>query len=152
MTIVRLTEIPGLDYADISYSITLDAIWTDFEPNFGIVNACLPVLQPVFTKLSNVFIFHFSDLQRSSWRFWSARTPGVGTGSGDCKTKVYRPVDIDVYPLTDLNGTLNSVSGPDGSRDADSVYDQKLPLSHVDKITVKKAWDVSRQQGKNLQR
>ena len=49
---LRLVEIIRLDSKDLSYGVVLDSIWTFLEPSLGIVNACLPVSQPVLTQIS----------------------------------------------------------------------------------------------------
>ena len=51
-TIMRIIALIQLD-ADISYSIVSAKIWSSLEPCLGIVNACLPVLQPAVAKFSS---------------------------------------------------------------------------------------------------
>lgn len=44
-----------LDLTDASFTVTGDGIWSTLEPCLGIVNACLPLFQPLGQKVSGVF-------------------------------------------------------------------------------------------------
>jgi hypothetical protein len=48
----RIASIAHLDFADFTFSLVDDGIFSALEPCLGIVNACLPVMQPVFAKFS----------------------------------------------------------------------------------------------------
>ncbi|KAK0515948.1 hypothetical protein JMJ35_001982 [Cladonia borealis] len=52
ISIVRIDAINRLNYSDITYSVVLDSICTALEPTLGVINACLPLLQPVVSKCS----------------------------------------------------------------------------------------------------
>lgn len=57
ITGLRIESVLQLDLADVSYTVTADGIWSTLEPCLGIVNACLPLYQPLGQKVSRVFIW-----------------------------------------------------------------------------------------------
>lgn len=51
ISLVRVIYVRTLDLTDFMYSSANLFSWSMLEPTLGIVNACLPVMQPVFQKL-----------------------------------------------------------------------------------------------------
>lgn len=69
VTAFRIYAIARLDLSDFSYSMVSANIWSTLEPCLGIVNACLPILQPALARtvgLSNFEWTHRSALTISS--------------------------------------------------------------------------------------
>jgi hypothetical protein len=56
MSIARIYAIATMDFNDFSYTVVSDGIFSALEPCLGVVNTCLPVLQPVALKISQRFI------------------------------------------------------------------------------------------------
>lgn len=109
-----------LNFLDITYSITPMALWTGLEPTLGVINACLPVIQPVVQTVLNSSLFSRSASgSRSSKtsKLWSLsnsskarRRKDLSGGGGDEGT--FHRVDDPSYPLTENVGTLTHISGP----------------------------------------
>ncbi|PVI02061.1 hypothetical protein DM02DRAFT_627119 [Periconia macrospinosa] len=57
LSIVRVVAIAKLEFEDVMYNIVLCNIMTALEPTLGVINACLPLLQPVVTRLGNSKVF-----------------------------------------------------------------------------------------------
>ena len=76
LSAVRIHAIVTLDYTDFSYSVVPDGVYSVLEPCLGVVNASLPVLQPVVQKLSHSRIFSLR------------RTTGVSSTSTPRKKRI----------------------------------------------------------------
>ncbi|EPE34577.1 hypothetical protein GLAREA_10271 [Glarea lozoyensis ATCC 20868] len=61
ITILRAASNQQFDYNDIPYSAAMDALWTGLEPTLSIINACLTILQPLFTTFSTSIKSSFSS-------------------------------------------------------------------------------------------
>lgn len=121
VTILRLVVIQRLDYEDLSYYTIMDSMLIALEPTLGIINAFSPILQPVISKYSKKSIFRWYRLGTSNrfiskGRLWPFTSSKSAANSGDFEAKHFRSVDGEVYPLTDLNATCDSISGPGGDR------------------------------------
>lgn len=132
ISIVRIFAIKRLLLsADVTYHGVLDDITTALEPTLGVINACLPVLQPVVSKLSAT-----TSLVWSMWRSSGASTSherlrNKGTTSehtNDPKPTKFHRLPADLYPLTDITATHSDCTGPgnqtDSNRDGDSIDDE----------------------------
>jgi hypothetical protein len=74
VSLLRVVYIANMDIADFSYAATDLAIWSFLEPSLGIVNASLPVLRPVGSRILNSSALEWA---RSSLRS-SKSTAGTG--------------------------------------------------------------------------
>jgi hypothetical protein len=140
ISIIRIVTIKRLDLnSDVTYDIVLNNISTSLEPTLGVINACLPVLQPVVSKFSGSMFF-----------LWSKRTLGGGTSRGrlvskrslfepsdDFDSRRLRRIPGDLYPLTDVIATKSDCSGAGprtaAGKDTDSSNDE---LEHHSGIKV----------------
>ena len=129
ISIVRVISIHRLDYQDVTYSLVLDNICTSLEPTLGVINACLPILQPVVSKVCGSTVFAWSKNWKSSGgssrgRLW---LKGSHEPSGHSNTDRFRQPPGDLYPLTNLTGTESHISGPGrraaSDKDTDSIYE-----------------------------
>lgn len=57
LSAVRIKSIVDLDLLDFSYSVVPDGVYSVLEPCLGVINASLPVLQPVTEKLATSRLF-----------------------------------------------------------------------------------------------
>jgi len=57
LSAIRIHAIATLDYLDFSYSVVPDGVYSVLEPCLGVINASLPVLQPIAEKISHSRIF-----------------------------------------------------------------------------------------------
>ena len=107
------------------------------ESTLGIINACLPILQPVVSKCSGSTMFSWSKLKLSVGtlrrRPKSKEThsePSDGPQSGK-----YHRMPADIYPLTDVTATQIHYSGPDNTttsdNDAESFIDELAQHSGI---------------------
>ena len=48
---LRIATVNSLRKGDIDYLTGFDALWASLEPDLGIILACVPVMQPVQSKL-----------------------------------------------------------------------------------------------------
>lgn len=51
---LRLTAIRRLDFTNFTYTAAQVEIWSILEPYLGIINACIPVVQPALRRLFRV--------------------------------------------------------------------------------------------------
>ena len=132
ISIVRIVATKRLSLnADVTYDNVTDDITTALEPTLGVINACLPVLQPVLSKLSGT-----TSLVWSKWRASGAGTSherlrNKGTTSeriDDLEPRKFHRLPADIYPLTDVTATQSDCTGPgnqmDSNRDGDSTEDE----------------------------
>ena len=135
----------------------MDALWSALEPTLSIVNACLPILQPVFMVVSTKLKSTFSSSRTKSAtdeRSWNI-TPQEQDRKfpGNSRTKFERIYD-HLYPLSQKTsdsmyavGTENEIEGRglrEGS-DIELAELEELQDMHVKQtsIAVKKEWKVS---------
>lgn len=99
----RIKSIADLEFTDFTFSLINDGIWSALEPFLGIVNACLPILQPVIAKVGETTLF--SRTRGSS----KASNSKVSTDQNSTKllhpdesdTKHFHRLYNHVYPLED---------------------------------------------------
>lgn len=131
ISIVRIFALKRLLLnADVTYHDVLDDITTALEPTLGVINACLPVLQPVLSKFSGT-----ASLVWSMWRSSAAGTSHEGLRNKgmtsehttDPRPRKFHRLPADLYPLTDVTVTQSDCTGPgnqtDSNRDGDSIDD-----------------------------
>ena len=130
VSIIRIVAIKQLNLnSDVSYDAVLDTICSALEPTLGVVNACLPILQPVASKISDATILAWSKLKSSG----GTSRGGLGSQESSVETTVkpksrtLRRIPGDLYPLTDVTATQSPCSGPGrGSAldtEAEALYD-----------------------------
>ncbi|KAM3088073.1 hypothetical protein ACMFMG_002131 [Clarireedia jacksonii] len=144
-----------LDFNDISYDITYNVVltftFTLLEPTLGIINACLPMLQPVVTKVSRIELFSCGR-GKSSSRGSITWTRSRSGRHEDAKPKNFMRMHHvhGEYSLTDLLDTQQDITGTrtDGNVvvttsqiTINSVGESPAAKEH---IQVKKQWDVQR--------
>ena len=137
ISIVRIDAINRLDYSDITYSVVLDSICTGLEPTLGVINACLPLLQPVVSKCSGSTLFSWSRLRSSvgtSQRRLKPKETPCKPSDGPQSGKFHR-MPADLYLLTDVTATKIHFSGPSNpttsDNDADSFIDDLAEHSGI---------------------
>jgi hypothetical protein len=117
ITIIRIRVLTTVDFLDLPYSMIWAAFWSVTEPALANLNACVPMLRPIF-KAAFPTLF-------ASRKIYSTQ-PESG-GSGD-KNKAFRRMndvdsDLQLTNLAQLEepvGTsreVRSVHGDDGSQD-----------------------------------
>ena len=137
ISIIRIDAINRLNYSDITYSVVLDSIFTALEPTLGVINACLPLLQPVVSKCSSSTMFSWSRLRSSvgtSRRGLKPKETPCEPSDGPQSGKFHR-MPADLYPLTDVTATQIHFSGPSNpttsDNDADSFIDELAQHSGI---------------------
>lgn len=88
VTALRIYSIARLDFTDVSYNMVSANIWSSLEPCLGIVNACLPVLQPALAKTFGFDALEWTQRPKlttssakapaSPWSFWSSMVNTAG--------------------------------------------------------------------------
>lgn len=115
VSIIRIVSIKQVNLnSDFPYDGVLDTICSALEPTLGVVNACLPILQPAASKISDSTMLAWSKLRSSSG------TSRGGLGSQETpsepsvkpKSRSFRRIPGDLYPLTDVTATQSHCSGP----------------------------------------
>ena len=131
ISIIRVVSIKRLSLsADVTYHLVLDNICSSLEPTLGVMNACLPVLQPVISKFSGSTMLVWSKLRPSAGtsreRLGSKGTPFEP--SNDSKSRRFHRIPGDLYPLTDVTATQSHYIGPDHqtglNEDANYLHDE----------------------------
>lgn len=94
-----------LDNKDIAYTSAIDWIWSVLEGDLGIICACLPVMQPVWSTMQS----HFSRLAGSK-----EATPQRSLRSVSRKNpheqEAKRQVEDQLYPLSTYAGDDSDTS------------------------------------------
>lgn len=105
-TIIRIVAVvkfnkPG-GKEDFTYRVIDNALWSFVEPSLGIINACLPIIPPVFQKipLSNLL----SSIRRPVKQMRG--TPDIfKPGNSKPEIQKFPPSQDDVYHLTSIQTT-----------------------------------------------
>ena len=114
VSIIRIVAIKRLNLdSDVSYDAVLDSFVSSLEPTLGVINACLPILQPVISKISDGTNLAWSKLTSSD------NTPREGSRYQGTplepliksKSQRFRRLPADLYPLTDITATQSYTSG-----------------------------------------
>lgn len=137
LSIVRIDANNRLNYSDITYSAVLNRTCSALEPTLGVINACLPILQPVVSKCCGSTMFSWSR-SRLSVGTSSRRLKAKGTPcepSGGPQSGRFHRMPADLYPLTDVTTTQIHCSGPGNAatsdNDADSFIDELAQHSGI---------------------
>lgn len=110
MVIIRL------DYEDLSYSVELDGIWTFLEPALGIINACLPVLQPVLSRFLNFSILKWAkNVSTGKTALRQRPSPSSPLEEKANDSRKFKRLDEHLYPLTNMSTTQMQVTTGRGS-------------------------------------
>ncbi len=106
ISVIRIVAIKRLNVkGDVTYDGLLDDICTALEPTLGVINACLPILQPVVSKISGSTSLAWSRL-RSSGGTSRARLRPKGTPiepSADSQSGRFHRLPADLYPLSNIS-------------------------------------------------
>ena len=139
ITILRIRALYDLDLNDITYSIAPMGLFTLLEPTLGIINACLPVIQPILHKClqSRVFSRGQSATKHSHT---SLEAQNTQEGGGGHKAKKFHRLDDHTYPLAETYGNFNEVATPENDTDLEERDVGSLNLERS--IFVERRWDV----------
>lgn len=124
ISVVRIIAIKQVgSKTDVTYESVLDNICTALEPTLGVINACLPILQPVLSKLSGNTKLAWSKLTSTKGpsREKFAAQGALFEQSKDSRSRKFHQLSGDLYPLTDVMATQNYASGPGQQEDGDSA-------------------------------
>lgn len=106
---VRCYSIANLQLSDLTYNVILDNITTCLEPTLGIINACLPILQPVASKASSSISFTWiKSLKTSSTPLKALRSSNLKRDSSRGHT--HRNDAGEFHELSESCENLNDVS------------------------------------------
>jgi hypothetical protein len=149
ITILRLVELARFDLANLTYELSKVALWTGLEPMLGIINACLPVIQPVLKKVVESKIFSRSSRGAKSSKYWnSSSSKGRKSNPGDINS--FHRLEDPAYPLRALRdgiGTQTQISGP-ANRSFSTSDDVEAQIDGIDlksprtTINVRRDWEV----------
>lgn len=147
VSIVRLVALYQINNSDLTWSNEPPALWTFIEPALSIINACLPVTQPVADKAFKFFGVKGSCSTNRSWNESLAAKQPSALRYGNCEARNFTRLDDYIYPLTEGTGTYNHITGP-GKETAHS-YELEEPESAYGRdsaalgINVRKDWEVN---------
>lgn len=150
LSAVRIHAIATLDYEDFSYSVVPDGIYSVLEPCLGVINACLPVLQPIVNKLTNNTLFSTGkrSMGASSSRVQSAKD--LTTRSGRHRAKLFRRLDeVDsigndeenLFPLSEIESP--KLTSEKNGRTRAVVTSKSTPAAPKEQIEITTAWSVN---------
>jgi hypothetical protein len=147
---MRLVELARLDLDDITYNLAKVALWTGMEPMFGVVNACLPVIQPVIKTVleSNIFSrWSRSSTNSKVWTNSSSKSGGRRSTPGNINS--FHRLEESPYSLTQVVGTQTQISSGPGPRefaaasdDLEAQDDGSQQRSNSTTINVRTDWEV----------
>lgn len=147
ISILRLNELARLDLNDLTYNLAKVAVWTGLEPMLGVINACLPVIQPVVKKILESNIFSRSSRNRNNSKVWMSGSSKSGKKSNTGNINSFHRLEETSYPLAEGIGTLTQISGPQSqsfstSDDIEAQKKELHPRSHSTTINVRRDWEV----------
>ena len=112
------------------------------EPFLGLINCCLPVIQPAISKLSGDRLWSTQDKQsRGNSGAWA------GSSSRKYRNRIGSENDEDMYPLSSVDDL--GTKKPTGRTDIMSVQPNEMESGERDltpppnRIVVETEWDVS---------
>ena len=157
VTIVRTITVRRLNYEDLPYSLIMNAVWIVIEPCLSVINACLPLLQPIWSSTSMGMKSAFSKISGSGGT--SEGTSGV---SGGTPSRRYgfakKPSDLagsDVdslkrlkdhhYPLSDLTDSQIEAGYQERSNFKPEMQQNGSIMKPKAGIKVRTDWDVQSQ-------
>ncbi|MCJ1392966.1 hypothetical protein MMC18_005838 [Xylographa bjoerkii] len=124
ITILRLSTTEQLSFVDLSYNVGENLIWTSLEPLLAITNACLPMMPPVFSKVSTAVASlsksggAAQDAERNHlWAAAESKSPRFGSS----QASKFKRLQDHLYPLSDVQATENEVTVV-GNEERDSSY------------------------------
>lgn len=106
LSAIRVSSIAALDYNDFTHSVVPDAIYSVLEPCLGVINASLPILQPVASRIAKSRVysyllysmptsFGFSKGAGSTPKMSRSPIGSGGQGSGNSRTTANRTDECD---------------------------------------------------------
>ena len=125
---IRLKYVMAIREADITYTITDFAFWCALEPLLAIISASLPLLAPVFSKLSNNRIL--SRTQPSMGGKLELKNLGWATSTfrrDQPKPQRFERLQENFdshYSTEDIKSTFNTTAFSAGNRVQQSDLDQ----------------------------
>ena len=154
--------------ADLPYTFAYVAYWSILEPTLGNINCCLPVLQPVMSKLTSSRLWSRASTKHSSERPNNIKTNDRKIAHGTGSFKRLKD-DESRYPMGAMSPsskataatTLPASNTGSGVRDEerwDGSFDKTTPrtewkdddddedeeaLTIGDQIRVRREWEVS---------
>lgn len=137
ITILRVVAAVQFNMLDFTYDLAKLAIWTDLEPTLGMINACLPVMQPA---LRRVFGTDNKIVSRTATSSSAARLHTEST-----RKSKFRKLD-NSYALTGAGVTETYVgtSGVANSLGEDlEGYPGEATVKGKDGIRVQRNWHVT---------
>ncbi|MCJ1263085.1 hypothetical protein MMC22_002955 [Lobaria immixta] len=135
----RIKSIADLDFKDFTYSLINDGIWSALEPFLGIVNACLPILQPVIAKVGKTSLFSRTrgSSKASNSKASSDQNSTKPFHSDESDTKNFHRLYNHVYPLED-----NPVASNQNESSCFGSPPTPNETNSLKQITVTKNWNV----------
>ncbi|CBF79121.1 uncharacterized protein ANIA_10886 [Aspergillus nidulans FGSC A4] len=130
ITVFRVNMINDLVSTDPTYTTTPLMIFTILEPLLGIILACLPLLRPVFERVSAFRTLHSSCDSRGS----GTSTPQLFGQSGESKAKAERYVKL--RPSTSTAGFTHDINGTATNRGHGYELDELRCLSERNKPSI----------------
>ncbi|RAL14713.1 uncharacterized protein BO97DRAFT_441673 [Aspergillus homomorphus CBS 101889] len=104
ITIIRIRVLTTVNFADLPYSMIWAAFWSVAEPALAILNACVPMMRPVFKAA-------FPGLFSSAKAAYSSQT-GAQSGASAGAFRRMRDIESEL-PLTHLEPSKSSGRGQD---------------------------------------
>ncbi|KAL8725839.1 MAG: hypothetical protein Q9181_006265 [Wetmoreana brouardii] len=131
ISILRIVAIENLDPLDMSYTSAADGIYSSLgRQSLGIVAACLPIMQPVFAKMSNITTTVLSRVKGSGQR--SLRASSKPLPDHDERPLNKRKAEDRMYPLSNYAETKNEIEGDCRRSDPEAAMSkyEREPGSH----------------------
>ncbi|KAL9595945.1 MAG: hypothetical protein Q9219_006136 [cf. Caloplaca sp. 3 TL-2023] len=102
ISVLRVVAIHELDPLDLSYTSAADGIWSILEPSLGIVAACLPIMQPVLSRLTEYTATLFSRNKGTSQRTLRASSKQMPDHDERPLNDRNRDIEDRLYPMSDF--------------------------------------------------
>ena len=158
---IRVISLAVWDFSDFSYGLGRVAIWSVLEPTLGIINCCLPILQPALAKFtrSSIWTSRAGGVSSATPKIVASGSSGShlatigGSGMGGPR-KFRRLGDEYEYPLNDMQSTTGTEGQWAGARgyDEEEAGDESPtrwannqsapPPPKKNAIAVKQDWNV----------
>ncbi|RDW74451.1 uncharacterized protein DSM5745_07113 [Aspergillus mulundensis] len=138
ITIFRINMINDLVSTDLTYTTAPLMIFTILEPLLGIILACLPLLRPVFERVSAFRTLHSSQASGGS----GTPIPQLSGQSRESKARTEHYVKM--RPSTSTAGSAHALNSTAANQGRGYELDEVKRLSDRDQpsIVVTNTWDV----------
>jgi len=153
-SIIRLKSLLDIEFTDVTYTLAQPLMWTTIEPSLAIINACLPIMRPLFVYVLPARLFKITS--------GNVASSGPG-GLRSAEPRKFSRLGGDEYPLTYVEGVSHtsevtshrsdvkfaqerteSINDEESQGGSHSGHDDTVAPKGFPGISVKREWNIRR--------